>query len=115
MADGKLVSSSQDNIHASSLLLIPTLGLFKSRREGGGSCETSEYKTLSVFYNFSPNQLQFVPTFNAVFKNLLAAIESFYNILLTFHRNSSSLFPLTLYQFMKNLGKLCNYTKKYIC
>ena len=67
LADGKLLSSSQDNIHVSSLLMIPALGLFKSRHEGGSSCETSEYQALSVFYNFSPNQLQFVPTFNAVF------------------------------------------------
>lgn len=52
---------------ASSLLMIPTLGLFKARHEGGGSRETSEYETLLVFYNFSSNQLLFVPTFNAVF------------------------------------------------
>ena len=67
LVNGKPVSSSQDSILESSSLMIPTLGLFKTRHEGGGSCEISEYKTLLVIYNFSSNQLQFAPTFNAVF------------------------------------------------
>lgn len=96
--------------------MIQTLGLFNARHEGGGSCETSEYKTLLVFYNFSSNQLQFVPTFNAAFKKIYLQLLNFPKIpYLSFHGNSSSLFPLILYQFMKNLGKLCNYMKKYIC
>lgn len=96
--------------------MIPTLGLFKARHEGGGSRETSEYETLLVFYNFSSNQLLFVPTFNAVFKKTYLQLLNFPKIpYLSFHGNSSSLLPLTLYQFMNNLGKLCSYMKKYIC
>ena len=75
----------------------------------------SEWKAHLDVPVFSPALLQFIPTSNlTAVVSPLAVTESFQNILLSFHRNSSSPFTFILYQFLKNVGKLHNFMKKYI-